>query len=642
MCGVNNLFSQETLIICSMHDTRDTTERNNHKYPDQSLLKSELKIVLPSKINITTIDTIVWNDMVYEKNNKPIDTFYMAKLKEFDNNTMLLMGKLSSERDTSNHIVYYDGELYKKDIKGNPYLYGKLFWGEDLKKVIEDGNLKRGFQDWCVTMIVDQIEAYYDNRIRIAVGVFDSTGITTKYLSLASGVTEHIKVRLSCSPGVTVITASPDVKYINAEKEYMFKQHTAAKIGRLEYANYVVSGKISEVNESLLLSVVCIDLETGRIITAYDALVDPINGHNVQEAVNNLGDKIRKGIEIDYQKVLGYNKRVAIVPIPPFPKTIDNIRFTREILSTVTAAMQLAQEKLQITVVNDDDYLDELMKEPRDWAVVARELNVQYIIAIRSIRPTPECMLTFEFYDVNDLKAKPSPKYYRYSHIQDLRSGLGEQIAKFTSHTKVTSEISKEAKDSAKNIIEGVIFLPDLWGIRARYGLIGFKDESKEVYMDTEIRYYWDVTLISHIDWIRLEINYANDKGYQTNNGNSVDGIYLSPTIKVSYHIPWNDLIIRLPLDTRFYIGAGWSMMFVTVNKDDNIYKGYANGVNVCGGLDVPLAVWRRAIMNINLQYYFPLNYQVLGITEDGLLSWNGNLKSFNMSLGLEYRFGKY
>jgi hypothetical protein len=183
--------------------------------------------------------------------------------------------------------------------------------------------------------------------------------------------------------------------------------------------------------------------------------------------------------------------------------------------------------------------------------------------------------------------------------------------------------------DSVVGSLGQVGYPRETWGLRMRGSVIGFFEDSRNLFLGNNFRYALEGTVIIYVVPVQLEFSVMFDLG-KTTNGYSAIGRYFTFLSRRNFVVLPETL-----RDMRVYLGAGIGALNYEREENGATFGVVIGGFAASSGLEVLL--WRGMYMDLSVGLILPWQ-EVEGL--DGFFNVNSAwLTSLNMGLGLGYRF---
>lgn len=477
--------------------------------------------------------------------------------------------------------------------------------------------------------VVNIVGAGLDKRIRVFVIEFGYRGKIDglKYLGLS--VADRIRTRLSASRGITVISLlqESDTSYRKAGSR---KRYTLPDLTQREAAKYAVTGTFSEIRGGIGFEAQEVDLETGQTIVSFSDYLDSLSGRKFFEMADRLGDLLRTGIEVrqNITEEPG-RRRIAVVGLPPKPGSNFNSELTERVVSSLESLLRLHSTSpvSRLVVVSPDaQSLKRYREAEYDRCVISNEQNAQLLWTVRLERPLQDLGLTFELSSVFDAGDSTHRVHYSFSSIRELDDLLVERARTFLLH----HEVCKQVDSTTMEHMRYVQVEKELYGIRVRYGFIGLTRQSKDLFLNNDLRLFLEGALLYFLPgaW-QLEFAFCYDFGKLSETSPSrIYGGYIHGGGR------YNVGEVLIP-DSRGYVGTAFCFFGVArkvmgVKRADHTW-----GNTVSLGIEVP--AWRTFFFDVNVQYFFAWG-AVDGIDGD-FSATHAAPRSLAVGLGIGFRF---
>ncbi len=295
----------------------------------------------------------------------------------------LIVGRLT---DDHSNIVSVDGEVYDLcyDTLQDPLRFRFHVEGS----TAEAFHKRMTLSGYLVDQLVQQVEAGLDTKIRVLLTPFMFRGENRRLQQLGGMISALVKNSLTVSQRIRVVTV--DSSRGPGTSPAGFKQWTLPELGKREAAQYAIGGDFFESEPSLGIAAEDIDVATGHTVLSKSILVDTLNGPKFYEGVRALGDDIRRAIELDYNIKTKSNKiSIAVVASPPYPMTDENKLIALEIASCMARMLRQGakQKEVLLSVISAGSNAERFVTKEAEKAVIARELDAQFVASVRIQRP---------------------------------------------------------------------------------------------------------------------------------------------------------------------------------------------------------------------------------------------------------------
>ena len=306
---------------------------------------------------------------------------------------------------------------------------------------------------------------------------------------------------------------------------------------------------------------------------------------------------------------------VAVVPLPPYPNTLENRGITTDIADLVLTKLLALQTHGSALVVvrTEDHYQDFLEQSNLNLDSVAASIPARYLWTIDYKELGFERHVSVSLINATNPFEPPLLRRFTIDHIDNLNDYLRPAVRPI--FNQLAPEANTAAIDETPHRIESS-------SLRVRAKVMGFLPK----YTDILPIYHtsFELTGIYHMRPWQFELSAAYDLGkHRQNPDRLMYARYV--TIAGRYNIP-----LGFPRDLRFYLGAGFALINVAkVQNDEGIQK-IAGGNIISVGLELPLS--RYFAMDLNGGYLFQWGSLDLGGTEKGFLT------SFSIGIGVVVR----
>lgn len=306
-------------------------------------------------------------------------------------------------RDDSSNILTLDASLYKREddvMAALPVVLVRTIHIEG--SAAEAFARKRTLMDFLVGQLLERLETLLDDRIRVLVTPLTFYGRDEEMKELGGMISALLRNRLNLSRSIRIIqdtTTVPPVR-IGGEEQERYLARTLPERGRREAARYVMTGSFFKYGASIGIEVSQIDVESGHVVLSKSQLLPEASGPGLYATVNQMGDEVRHGIELDARITRDRHAvTLGFVALPPLPRTSENRKIALDIAATLSRRLRrLVQEDPSITVVIDPHRLQEFVSREADIAEVARDMNVSHLCLIRCERPVDSFDVALEFH----------------------------------------------------------------------------------------------------------------------------------------------------------------------------------------------------------------------------------------------------
>ena len=375
------------------------------------------------------------------------DTRLLKSLKQ--NNVYLLAEAL---RDTSydyyltgsvgnsGPIAIVNAGLYEKQDSTGSFVLAKRLYIEGTYDTAS--MLRRNLGEYLAADLVSQLEAYLDTSlIRVLVARFQGYGSSPEFKELGGMISSIIANRLIVSKRIRVITADTGVGMKAGGESSRFSGHTLPELGLREGAKYVISGSFFEHKNTMSIEAKHIDGETGHALLSKSLFIDSLTGRRLYDAMEGLGDEMRKAIELsDAIRHVRTPKTIAVVAVPPYPPTPENMMLSLEIVKTLTRrlkALAANQGTRPIFAVSSDQkMLENFVHVEMEPVIMARELNTQFLWIIRCERPQRNLRIASSWIDAESDSLHPARWFESPTDADTLNKILDTVFANMQSSLK--------------------------------------------------------------------------------------------------------------------------------------------------------------------------------------------------------------
>jgi TolB-like protein len=533
---------------------------------------------------------------------------------------------------SEDQFIRIRGELYDKMEQKSFYLKG------DGSQQIVDRmdsiyHIKTTFSEYLLDQLVEQIEAYYDSKIRVFITPFVQSGNDSLINYIGETIADRIQSRLSQSEHIRVIrgtTVQPESLGISSISRRQMREWTIPEQGKREAAKYLVAGKFSKVGNVISITAEDIDLETSHSVISQSIIVDTLEGLALFKKADQLGDRLRSGIELDYTLIDDTLKTVGIVASVPYPASGFNIAIAKNVARGIRDVLSFNKDtSRRFKICYEPQKIDKFIDGEVDVVDQSRELMAHYLLSVGIDRPLPDFVLNLSLLD---FRYPSNPIYKQSFQVEDIDNLYGH-IGKYTNEflekcwAKTKCKYRSPSTD-VKSQMEGYRIKDETWGIRGRGMIIGLLKNSMKVYLDNLYRYGMELSLIHYSIPMQYELSFCYDFG-QTVGDHHVYGRYLSLSARRNM-IEWN--LIR---DMRLYGSCGIAGINVVRVKPGSINASLVLGLTF--GIGVDYLTLRKMYLDMNCGILMPFK-DVNGFSYPGN-NESGGITSISISLGVGYRF---
>jgi hypothetical protein len=254
-------------------------------------------------------------------------------------------------------------------------------------------------RQWFVEQVALRVEAKFDQLTRVLIRPFTYDENDTLGRKLSTQVAELLRTRLAISPGIRILegNALNGIQYRKpgvTAKDY--NPYMLPTGGKKEAAHFVIGGSI--FNHDGLTSIECyhVDVETGQTLIAKSMPPDTMRGVKFYTDVNDLGDEMRRAIEVSRSiRNKDRTRTLAVVCRPSYPATAGNRRLVLAIAEGVDRRLRsLEGGAISLPDVMDSSYLVQCTEEPQEEVAQAVRLNMQYLCHVQLQRPARDPVIT--------------------------------------------------------------------------------------------------------------------------------------------------------------------------------------------------------------------------------------------------------
>jgi hypothetical protein len=291
-------------------------------------------------------------------------------------------------------LARVSGELYEVDPNDHKAKLLHTFLSEH--SLDERTGVARGS---FVEDVSVSVEAKLDQLTRVLIHPFTCDAQDSLCLRLAPQVGELLRTRLAFSQNIRVLNASALSGFASQTlkgKPGETVETTIPLSGRKEAAHYVIRGSLFALGNVVSVEAHNVDVETGATILAGSVLLDSLSGKYFYDTINNLGDDLRRAIELQSALRKSIETRtLAVVALPPYPATAANKRLALEISGCVNRKLRLLQGSgVTLPSLALPHLLERYVEDPPEDVVMGRMFNTEYLCKVRLERPADQLSLS--------------------------------------------------------------------------------------------------------------------------------------------------------------------------------------------------------------------------------------------------------
>lgn len=187
------------------------------------------------------------------------------------------------------------------------------------------------------------------------------------------------------------VTSIVESELANSEAIIIFANDSS--FVKKEYADYIIDGKLFEINNQLRIDVRCIKIKTQRILASKKVIIDTVTIKNLTYSIADVCHQLKRIMETDFKSA---SKTLAIIAKPPerlFSSTSpsqDDYKISREIIRTITQKLKLLTSinaetsfKLDMELLDNAQKITEYLKKPIAPSDIISDLDCDYLITVQ-------------------------------------------------------------------------------------------------------------------------------------------------------------------------------------------------------------------------------------------------------------------
>ena len=497
---------------------------------------------------------------------------------------------------------------------------------------------ERGFkkiEEFLAPKLLEEIETNLGKRIRIGIIDFKMTGgDTSQFKFLEESIPTMLGTGLSVSRRIKLIEMKQRDDLVNEiikgkDETGIFDLTTALRIGNQINANYLIMGEFWHYKDKMRTDARCVNIETGEIVLSEGINLECIEIERVSDRINTLASQIRITIEKDFLNRTQPSRTVAVVSLPPFPKTRSNKVQAKHVRKAVSRKLRLVSG---LRVKEDPKRINHYLNSAEDRMKICCDLGVSTLLTIEfESYGNEHIILGADGYDIEN----PTSEYCAVTKEGDFK-----EIDTFTNEIvfDFLRSLGIECPRIDAEEIRSIRVPKQVNRYTVGMRLASIERRDRRVFLDDGIGEYGEVFVSYHLEnHFEIECLVGYDRGRkvrsQTENTSRVYSV--QPFVVGKYNF-----LEDRTLNPYAGFGIG-SLLLARVHEVDAESQQEAGAVRLglmtLGGIELQL-LHRLLSLNLELRWLYGQEAD-RRTTSSGYVFEGGHLGGFYVTGGAAYNF---